>query len=636
MGGGQLAPIPLDALGSGSRTTGRKRLTGPGGGYKTTGPLRLAFAGRTSTEDQQDPTLSIPRQLNNCRGVLPDHALIVAHFYDIESGRKELAARGRGRGHENMVIPVPRDGGIQDLLEEAARTDRRFDAVICESIDRISRRTYIGTLIENKLEEAGVLLLAADEPIVFNGKRASQVLTRRVKQGVAEWYVLELLEKSWGGFEAHTDQGYNVGKPPYGYVARKIPHPVPARRAEGASKHTLAPDPVRGPVVGRIYELRVGGCLGYSDIADRLNRDLLLNPPPVPVDPGRAAGRWTTSSVRDVLVNPKNTGYMVWNRRATKTDGGKHNPPEAWVWSSKPTHEPLVGIEVFVAAQQVAARRERSRSAPGKNSACVERDRVYCFRSFIKCAMCGRRMFGKTRRDTTYYACQPGAAHNPPGHPKSLWVREDHLLDGISEFFTVNVFGPSRRVRLDSALQGAMDKEAREHQARAESLRLAIDDAEARRTRLVRSLESLEEDDEQLMRDIRARSAVLSAERNARLAELSAVENARPARSCPELLDLLPAGAVDLSKAPEPVLRRLFEAFRLDVRYDKRTDVAECQVTLSDVTLGQQERTATEVLEQFGQIKTGDDETVTRSPLCGAPCRIRTCAHGSGGRCSIP
>ncbi|WP_372442235.1 recombinase family protein [Actinomadura violacea] len=107
-----------------------------------------------------------------------------------------------------MAIPVPRDGGIQDLLEEASRSDRRFDAVICESIDRISRRTYIGTLIENTLEEAGVLLFAADEPIVLNGKRASQVLTRRVKQGVAEWYVLELLEKSWGGFEAHTDQGY--------------------------------------------------------------------------------------------------------------------------------------------------------------------------------------------------------------------------------------------------------------------------------------------------------------------------------------------------------------------------------------------------------------------------------------------
>jgi hypothetical protein len=38
---------------------------------------------------------------------------------------------------------------------------------------------------------------------------------------VAEWYILEMLEKSWDGFEEHTGQGWNVGKPPYGYIAEK-------------------------------------------------------------------------------------------------------------------------------------------------------------------------------------------------------------------------------------------------------------------------------------------------------------------------------------------------------------------------------------------------------------------------------
>ncbi|MFD0855017.1 recombinase family protein, partial [Actinomadura adrarensis] len=145
----------------------------------------MAFAGRTSTEDKQDPTLSIPRQLANSQLALPPGATIVAHFYDIESGRKDLAVRGKGRGHERFSIPVTRDGGLQDLLAEAVRSDRRFDVVICESIDRIARRTYIGTQVENLLEQAGVPLLAADEPITFTGKRASQILTRRVKQGVA-------------------------------------------------------------------------------------------------------------------------------------------------------------------------------------------------------------------------------------------------------------------------------------------------------------------------------------------------------------------------------------------------------------------------------------------------------------------
>ncbi|HEU5483327.1 MAG TPA: hypothetical protein VFU98_00360, partial [Microlunatus sp.] len=72
--------------------------------------------------------------------MLPDNAVIVAHFYDIESGRKDLADRGRGQAHELFQIPVPRDGGIQDLLAEAERPDRRFDVVICEDISRIGRR----------------------------------------------------------------------------------------------------------------------------------------------------------------------------------------------------------------------------------------------------------------------------------------------------------------------------------------------------------------------------------------------------------------------------------------------------------------------------------------------------------------
>jgi site-specific DNA recombinase len=197
----------------------------PAGGTGRSGPVRVAFCGRTSTEDQQDPELSIPRQLRASQAALPEHMVVVAYFYDIESGRKDLGARGHGRAHERFRIPVPRDGGIQDLLTEATRADRRFDAVICESIDRIARRTYYGTLIEHTLEQAGVPLLAADEPIILSGNRATQILTRRVKQGVAEWYVLDMLEKSWGGFTEHTDQGYNVGKPPVRLPGGEAQHP---------------------------------------------------------------------------------------------------------------------------------------------------------------------------------------------------------------------------------------------------------------------------------------------------------------------------------------------------------------------------------------------------------------------------
>ena len=51
------------------------------------------------------------------------------------------------------------------MLTEATRPDRRFVAVIAESIERVARRTYFGTKIEHELEQCGVALLAADEPL---------------------------------------------------------------------------------------------------------------------------------------------------------------------------------------------------------------------------------------------------------------------------------------------------------------------------------------------------------------------------------------------------------------------------------------------------------------------------------------
>jgi hypothetical protein len=88
---------------------------------------RYAWYGRVSTEDEQDPTLSFPRQLGNAENrVAESGGRIVAHNYDVESGTGTLAARGRG-GVACFDIRIPRDGGLQDLLAAASSRSRAFD-----------------------------------------------------------------------------------------------------------------------------------------------------------------------------------------------------------------------------------------------------------------------------------------------------------------------------------------------------------------------------------------------------------------------------------------------------------------------------------------------------------------------------
>ncbi|MBB2506449.1 recombinase family protein [Amycolatopsis echigonensis] len=432
--------------------------------------VRVAFIGRTSTQDQQDPTLSIPRQFRNCTQALPSNAVIVLCFYDVESGRKKLSARGDGNAHELFEIPVPRDGSIQDLLEEAERPDRRFDVVICEEIGRIGRRTHISTNIENRLEEAGVRLVASDEPFSLDvshrrEKRSTQVLTRRVKQGVAEWYVMDMLEKSWDGFETHAEQGYNIGKPCYGYQAKRVPHPVPAKRAKGIKKTFLEPHPVEGPVVTKAFHWRAAERVGCEDIARRLNVDLVTNPPPTPPDPERAVGFWTGANVRDMLSNPKHTGHMVWNRRARKGGGrNRANPVSEWYWSTEKTHKPLVDLETFVLAQQVSLHRERSRTVSENRN--PEAKRTYKLRSFLFCS-CGRRMHGKSKHERAYYVCAPKKEWRPEGHPSSTpWIQERYFVEGLAAFLSSRVFGRYRQRLLEANLQAVNEDAQQDRQQR--------------------------------------------------------------------------------------------------------------------------------------------------------------------------
>ncbi|MQA02173.1 MAG: recombinase [Streptosporangiales bacterium] len=565
--------------------------------------VRVAFLGRTSTEDQQDPRQSLMRQLHSCKSAIPASWVIVAHFYDVESGRMELAARGRGENYERFDIPIARDGGVADLLEEASHPGRRFDVVICESISRVARRAFEGLSIERELDNAETPLFASNEPITLSGSRAQRVLQRRINQSVAEYEVLNILEQSWGGLCTHVREGWNIGKPCYGYKAKTYRHPNPSRADKGNTKTRLEPDGRKGETVTQIAMWRYHEQLGYGTIADRLNDDLETYPPPEPTRKTRARGAWSKTTVSEILRNPKYTGYQVYNRRASRSRRGKVNDPVKWVWSPEPAHEPLIPKWMY---DKLAERRKARRGSreQADTSAHPQARRTYLFRGMVFCG-CGRRMFGNHSRDRTYYMCWPrgnnrGRPSAYPNHPKAVYLNERALLDAVSRFYADRVFGPDRQALLAADLAQVDDNAAEAREAERDRLRRALADVDRRQATILRQAADADADDP-FVTALRQTYNDLEEQKNAAataLADLDgvAVEPRRPATDT-ALLDALPALRLDLAHAPEPLLRRLFETTRLTVRTHHDTDTADIEIRLPAAHLPDAARTAQAITE---------------------------------------
>jgi DNA invertase Pin-like site-specific DNA recombinase len=413
--------------------------------------MKVGFYGRVSTDDAQDPSLSIPRQLAKCNEALEaiDEKVDIT-FWDVESGRKAPAERGRGGRDRTRKVNVPRAGGLPELL--AAADAGGVDAVIVESIDRLSRMTADGTQIERRLEERDVALLAADEPL---DSGATAILARRVKQGVAEWYVRDLAERSRAGMEESVRQGWHTGGPaPYGYTLEPHPHPNAQKAREGRKKHRLALDPVRSPIVAMIFADYVEGGLGIGAICEKLNGDLDRFPPPRRnrKDENSLRQTWSRSQLQAMLRNPKYTGHNVWNRHDNRKGHPLLRPREQWVWSAGPTHEAIVDRETFDAVEN-RARRNAAPPTPTRPRRYRARrhgngKRLYVLRGRVRCGLCGRRMEGRHQKGSNWYRCQyiykrGVSAAEAADHPKVLGIKEDILLHAMRGLAS-RVFGPER------------------------------------------------------------------------------------------------------------------------------------------------------------------------------------------------
>ncbi|WP_231961059.1 recombinase family protein [Amycolatopsis thermoflava] len=543
----------------------------------------VAFYGRCSTEDNQDPETSHGWQLSNARKfVEPLGGSVVAEFFDVGQSRS---------------VPWERREAASRLLKALKDPGRRWQAVVVGE----GTRCWFGnqfSLVAPKFAAYGVDLWVPELGGKFEARNPSHKMLMSVLGGMSESERQHVQARVRAAMDAQViNEGrHQGGRAPYGYkVVDGGPHPNPRKAAEGYRLRVLEIDEASAEAVRRIFAEYISG-KGDRAIANGLNRDRIPCPSARRPDQNRhrLADGWQGSTVRSILENPRYTGYAFfgrWTKHETLLDPDdvaaghvtrfRRSAPDRVVRSRLPAHPAIVSVEDFTQAQLL----RRSKGSGGLRTARkAERSdrptrRSYLFRGRIRCAYCQRKMEASPRKHGMYYRCP--ARTLAPGspalaeHPPSVYLREEPLMDAVNTWLG-GLFARDNVDRTVGALVASQGGEGATSGREVARQRLA--DAEARLERF-RAAIGAGVDPAALVDAINEAQAQRAAAR-AELEDAPAPDLVTDAEVY-AMIDSLGDVGRKLAKARTDSLAGLYEALNLAVRYDHDSQAA--QVTIQPV-----------------------------------------------------
>ena len=243
--------------------------------------LRAALYARYSSDQQR--AASIEDQFRICR----EHA--EREGWKLAGTYRDAAVSGAS------VILRP---GVQALLDDARRG--RFEIVVAEALDRVSRDQADVAVLYKHLRFAGVMIVTLSEGEINE-------LHVGLKGTMNALFLKDLAAKTHRGLRGRIENGKSGGGRSYGYDVVKL--------------HDAAGEPIRGErrineaeaaIVRRIFREFAAGTSPRT-IARRLNEDGI---------PGAKGKLWSDSVLRGhakrgtgLLNNELYIGRLIWNRQ---------------------------------------------------------------------------------------------------------------------------------------------------------------------------------------------------------------------------------------------------------------------------------------------------------------------------------
>ncbi len=343
-------------------------------------------------------------------------------------------------GDEGISGSTPvssRNAGARLLADALAE---RFDVLVVEGLDRLSRDQVEQERIVRRLEHRGLRIVGVADG--YDSQMSGRKIMRGVRGLINEMYLDDLRHKTQRGLHGQFERGYIVGGKSYGYDI--------VRDGSG-SRYVINEE--QAAHVRWIFEKYAEGW-GVQRIAFRLNE--LKVPSPRGTSWAVSALFGSPAKGSGILNNELYAGRYVWNRSQWVKDpdtGSRkriERPQSEWLQADVPTLR-IVDADVWTAARQ---RIDTPRAAGGQGAGQAPRT---LFGGLLRCGVCGGLVVAISRN---YYGCMQRKDRGKTvctGTNISREKLETRLLSLIRD----ELFSQASLSELEQLVRAAIDRQGR-------------------------------------------------------------------------------------------------------------------------------------------------------------------------------
>ncbi|MGE0799891.1 MAG: recombinase family protein [Lautropia sp.] len=379
--------------------------------------MRAGLYARYSTDLQS--ASSTADQFRVCEARAADMTVVARHADDGISGSTPVAKRPGGRA----------------LMADALAG--RFDVLIVESLDRLSRDSVDLEGVVRRFEHRGIRIIGVSDG--YDSHQAGRKVIRAVRGIVNELYLDDLRAKTHRGLAGQFARGFIASGRSYGYRIVK---------AEAGSRYAVDEDEARW--VRHVFRRFASGD-GVQSIVYDLNARGVRS---------ARGGDWAVSAVygsptdgSGMLNNLLYAGELVWNRSQwlKDPDTGRRQrilrPAHEWQIQQVPELR-IVDEVVWQAARSRIASTRRAATMPGGRAPRT------LFGGLLLCPHCGAPLIAI---NATRYGCNRRKDRGPtacPGFSLSRRTTDSRLLSTIRE----DLLAPEAAAAFAQELRAATDR----------------------------------------------------------------------------------------------------------------------------------------------------------------------------------